>query len=270
MGIDGKNIFPKERRLIMFDFTNKTVVITGGGSGIGKAASIMFARQGAWVHLIEWNEENAKQTMKEIENNSGKVIAHICNVSDQQQVAKVFKSIGTVDVLVNNAGISHIGKADTTNESDFERIFNVNVKGIYNCLHEAIPLMKAKGNGVILNMCSVSAHTGLSERFAYSMSKGAVYSMTLSVAKDYLQNNIRCNCISPARIHTPFVDDFLQKNYPGKEKEMYDTLAKTQPIGRMGTTEEVAYLILFLCSDEASFITGCDYPVDGGFIKLNT
>jgi NAD(P)-dependent dehydrogenase (short-subunit alcohol dehydrogenase family) len=130
--------------------------------------------------------------------------------------------------------------------------------------------MKAKGNGVILNMCSVSAHTGLSERFAYSMSKGAVYSMTLSVAKDYLQNNIRCNCISPARIHTPFVDDFLQKNYPGKEKEMYDALAKTQPIGRMGTTEEVAYLILFLCSDEASFITGCDYPVDGGFIKLNT
>jgi NAD(P)-dependent dehydrogenase (short-subunit alcohol dehydrogenase family) len=254
----------------MPDFTNKKVVITGGGSGIGRAASIMFARQGAWVHIIEWNEENAKQTMKEIENNSGKVIAHICDVSDQQQVANVFKTIATIDVLVNNAGVSHIGKADTTSESDFERIFKVNVKGIYNCLHEAIPLMKTNRKGVILNMCSVAAHTGISERFAYSMSKGAVYSMTLSVAKDYLQDNIRCNCISPARVHTPFVDDFLQKNYPGKEKEMFDALAKTQPIGRMGTTEEVAYLILFLCSDEASFITGCDYPVDGGFIKLNT
>jgi 2-keto-3-deoxy-L-fuconate dehydrogenase len=254
----------------MFDFTNKTVVITGGGSGIGKAASILFAKQGAWVHIIELNEENAKQTMKEIEDNNGKVIAHICNVSDQKNVAAVFKSIGVVDVLVNNAGIGHIGKADTTHESDFEKIFNVNVKGVYNCLHEAIPLMKANGKGIILNVCSVAAQTGIPERFAYSMSKGAVYSMTLSVAKDYLQDNIRCNCVSPARIHTHFVDDYLQKNYPGKEKEMFNALAKTQPIGRMGTTEEVAYLILYLCSDEASFITGCDYPVDGGFIKLNT
>jgi 2-keto-3-deoxy-L-fuconate dehydrogenase len=254
----------------MFDFTNKTVAITGGGSGIGKAASILFAKQGAWVHLIELNEEHAKQTMKEIENNNGKVIAHICDVSDQKNVATVFKSIGSVDVLVNNAGVGHIGKADNTNENDFERIFKINVKGVYNCLHEAIPLMKENGKGVILNVCSVAAQTGIAERFAYSMSKGAVYSMTLSVAKDYLKDNIRCNCISPARIHTPFVDDYLQKNYPGKEKEMFDALAKTQPVGRMGTIEEVAYLILFLCSDEASFITGCDYPIDGGFIKLNT
>jgi len=254
----------------MFDFTNKTVVITGGGSGIGKAASILFAKQGAWVHIIELNEENAKQTMKEIEESDGKVIAHICDVSNQQNVATVFKSIGSVDVLVNNAGVAHIGKADTTNESDFERIFKINVKGVYNCLHESIPLMKTNGKGVILNICSVAAQTGIADRFAYSMSKGAIYSMTLSVAKDYLQDNIRCNSISPARIHTPFVDDFLHKNYPGKEKEMFDALAKTQPVGRMGTTEEVAHLILYLCADEASFITGCDYPIDGGFIKLNT
>lgn len=254
----------------MFDFTNKTVVITGGGSGIGKAASLLFARQGAWVHIIERNEESAKQTMKEIENDDGKVIAHVCDVSDQQQVAKAFKSIGIVDVLINNAGISHIGKADTTSEEDFEKIFNVNVKGIYNCLHEAIPAMKANGKGVILNMCSVSAQAGIAERFAYSMSKGAIYAMTLSVAKDYLEDNIRCNSISPGRIHTPFVDDYVQKNYPGKEKEIYDALAKTQPIGRMGTAEEVANLILFLCSDEASFITGSDYPIDGGLLKLNT
>ncbi len=254
----------------MLDFSDKTVAITGGGSGIGRAASVLFAKQGAWVHIIELNEANAKGAMKEIEENEGKVIAHICDVSDQKQVADTFKKIEQVDVLVNNAGIGHIGKADTTSEADFEKIFRVNVKGIYNCLHEAIPLMKANGKGVILNVCSVAAQTGIAERFAYSMSKGAVYSMTLSVAKDYLQDNIRCNCVSPARIHTPFVDDYLQKNYPGKEREMFDALAKTQPIGRMGTTEEVAHLILYLCSDEASFITGCDYPIDGGFIKLNT
>jgi 2-keto-3-deoxy-L-fuconate dehydrogenase len=247
----------------------KTVIITGGGSGIGKAASLLFAKQGATVHIIELNKEHAEDTVNKI-NENGKAFNYICDVSNQQQVAKTFKEISKADVLINNAGIAHIGKADTTSESDFERIFNVNVKGYYNCMHEAIPLMKAKGHGVILNMCSVAAHTGISERFAYSMSKGAVYSMTLSVAKDYLHDNIRCNCISPARIHTPFIDDYLKKNYPGKEKEMFDALAKTQPIGRMGTPEEVASLILFLCSDEASFITGCDYPVDGGFLKLNT
>jgi NAD(P)-dependent dehydrogenase (short-subunit alcohol dehydrogenase family) len=102
------------------------------------------------------------------------------------------------------------------------------------------------------------------------MSKGAVFAMTLSVAKDYLADGIRCNSVSPARVHTPFVDDFLQKNYPGREKEVYDALAKTQPIGRMGTPEEVAHLVVYLCSDQASFITGCDYPIDGGFLKLNT
>ncbi|MEI9945746.1 MAG: SDR family oxidoreductase [Chitinophagaceae bacterium] len=254
----------------MLDFTNKTVVITGGGSGIGKAASLLFAKQGAWVHIIERDEDKAQQTMKEIEAGGGKVIAHICDVVDQQQVSKVFKSIGVLDVLVNNAGVSHIGKADTTDEKDFDRVYNVNVKGVYNCLHEAIPLMRASGKGVILNMCSVSSQTGITERFAYSMSKGAIYAMTLSVAKDYLKDNIRCNSISPGRVHTPFVDDYLQKNYPGREKEIYDALAKTQPIGRMGEPDEIATLIVYLCSDEASFITGSDYPIDGGFLKLNS
>ena len=254
----------------MLDFKNKIVVITGGGSGIGKAASLAFARQGASVHIIEVNNENAKKTVTEIEKKNGKAVAHICDVSDQQQVAKTFSGIGPIDILVNNAGISHIGKADTTSENDFEKIFNINVKGMYNCLHEVIPVMRSNGKGVILNMCSVAAQTGVADRFAYSMSKGAVYAMTLSVAKDYLKDNIRCNSVSPGRIHTPFVDDFLQKNYPGKEKEMYEKLAHTQPIGRMGTPEEVARLILYLCSDEAAFITGSDYPIDGGFLKLNS
>ena len=254
----------------MHDLKNKIAIITGGGSGIGKAASLLFAKQGAIVYIIDINKEQAEETVSTIKKEGGNAIAHICDVSDQQSVANTFKSIGNIDILVNNAGISHIGKADTTSESDFEKVFKVNVKGMYNCLHEAIPLMRTNGKGVILNMCSVAAQTGITERFAYSMSKGAVYAMTLSVAKDYLKDNIRCNSISPGRVHTPFVDDFLQKNYPGKEKEMYEKLAATQPIGRMGTPEEVAYLILYLCSDEASFITGSDYPIDGGFLKLNS
>jgi NAD(P)-dependent dehydrogenase (short-subunit alcohol dehydrogenase family) len=173
------------------------------------------------------------------------------------------------DILVNSAGISHIGKVETTLTSDFDRIYNVNVKGVYNTLHAVIPLMKKNKGGVILNLCSVAALVGIPDRFAYSMSKGAVYAMTLSVAKDYIQDNIRCNSISPGRVHTPFVDGFLKKNYPGREKEMFDKLSRTQPIGRMADPEEIAHLVLYLCSDEASFITGTDYPIDGGFVKLN-
>jgi 2-keto-3-deoxy-L-fuconate dehydrogenase len=255
---------------MMFDYKNKIVVITGAASGIGKTAAQAFARQGAEVQILDWNENEASQAAKEIEKNNGKARAHACDVSEQQQVVALFKEIGRVDVLVNSAGISNIGKADTTSEQDFEKVFNVNVKGVYNCLFAAIPLMKSNGGGVILNICSVAAYTGIAERFAYSMSKGAIYAMTLSVAKDYLGDNIRCNCVSPARIHTPFVDDYLKKNYPGKEKEMFVALSKTQPIGRMGTPEEVANLVVYLCSDEASFITGSDYPIDGGFVKLNT
>jgi NAD(P)-dependent dehydrogenase (short-subunit alcohol dehydrogenase family) len=254
----------------MFSLQGKSAVVTGGGSGIGKAVAVTFARQGAIVHIIELSETNAAEAVAEIKKAGGTAQAHACDVSNQQQVADIFKKIGSISILVNNAGISNIGRADTTSEEDFTRVFNVNVKGVYNCLHAAIPLMKAAGGGVVLNMSSIAAQVGLNDRFAYSMSKGAVYAMTLSVAKDYLHDGIRCNCISPARVHTPFVDGFLAKNYPGKEAEMFEKLSKSQPIGRMGTPEEVATLILYLCSGEASFITGCDYPIDGGFLKLSS
>jgi NAD(P)-dependent dehydrogenase (short-subunit alcohol dehydrogenase family) len=129
--------------------------------------------------------------------------------------------------------------------------------------------MKQKG-GVVVNMASAAATVGISDRFAYSMTKAAVVGMTLSVAKDYLSSNIRCNCISPGRVHTPFVDGFIARNYPGREKEMFEKLSGTQPIGRMGKPEEIAWLSLYLCSDEAAFVTGCDYPIDGGYIRLNS
>ena len=253
----------------MFSLKNKIAVVTGGGSGIGKAIAILFSQQGAAVHVIELNENNAAETVKQITDNGSRATAHSCDVSNQQKVKDVFASIGSINILVNCAGIAHVGKADTTSETDFTNVFNVNVKGTYNCLHEVLPVFKTNGAGVILNVASIAAWVGLADRFAYSMSKGAVFAMTLSVAKDYIADNIRCNSISPARIHTPFVDGFIAKSYPGKEEEMFEKLSKSQPIGRMGTVEEVAALALYLCSDEAGFITGNDYPIDGGFIKLN-
>lgn len=253
----------------MFSLKNKHAVVTGGGSGIGKAVCKLFAKQGAVVHLVDLNADDATQTVQEIKTEGFEVHSHVCDVSNQQQVIDVFSGLTKMDILVNSAGVSHIGKADTTTESDFDRIYNVNVKGLYNCLYAAIPLMKKNNGGVILNMGSIAASVGLNDRFAYSMSKGAVNAMTLSVAKDYINDNIRCNSISPARVHTPFVDGFLKKNYPGKEQEMFEKLSKSQPIGRMAKPEEIAHLILYLCSNEASFITGCDYPIDGGFTKLN-
>lgn len=253
----------------MFSLKDKSAVITGGGSGIGRAISILFAKAGATVHIMELNADAAAETVNEIIQAGGKAVAHSCNVSNQQQVVDIYNKIGEIDILVNNAGIAHIGEATTTSEVDFDRIVSVNVKGVYNSLFAAIPLMKQKGKGVILNMASIAATVGITSRFAYSMSKGAVYSMTLSVARDYLADNIRCNSISPARVHTPFVDGFIAKNYAGKEEEIFDKLSKSQPIGRMGKPEEVASLALYLCSDEAGFVTGCDYLLDGGFVKLN-
>lgn len=254
----------------MFRLDNKTAVITGGGSGIGKAIAKLFAQQGAIVHIIELNEETSKQTIEEIKNEKGIAFSHTCNVVDQKEVLRTFENIGAINILVNNAGIANIGKADTTSEEDFDKVMQVNVKGVYNCIHAAIPQLRKAGGGVIINMASIAAWMGIADRFAYSTAKGAVAAMTLSVAKDYINENIRCNSISPARVHTPFVDGYLKENYPGKEKEMFEKLSKTQPIGRMGTPEEIANLALYLCGNEASFITGCDYPIDGGFMKLNT
>lgn len=259
----------------MFSLLNKHAVVTGAGSGIGKAVALLLAKQGATVYVADINPDQTNETVKEIETAGGSAVAMVTDVSNQQLVDGVFAGLPRLDILVNSAGVSHIGTAESTSEEDMDRLYKVNVKGVYNCLRAGIPLLKRSGGeggvkgGVIVNMCSIAATVGIPDRFAYSMTKGAVYSMTLSVAKDYLKDGIRCNCISPARVHTPFVDGFLKKNYPGKEQEMFEKLSKTQPIGRMAKPEEIAGLILYLCSDEASFITGCDYPIDGGFIKLN-
>lgn len=252
----------------------KVAVVTGSGSGIGRAIAELFARQGATVCIVELNEQAGADTKKAIEEAKGKATVFPCNVSQQATVDKTVQEIlaqhNRIDILVNSAGIAHIGRLDNTAEADFDRLFQVNVKGVYNVMHGVIPHMRAQRHGVILNVASVAATVGIADRFAYSMTKGAVLSMTLSVAKDYVKENIRCNSISPARVHTPFVDGFLKANFPGKEAEMFDKLSKTQPIGRMAKPDEVASLALYLCSDEAGFVTGTDYPLDGGFVKLNT
>jgi len=255
-----------------FRLDGKVAIITGAASGIGRAIAQRFAQVGAIVRLVDINEREAAATAQEISASGGRATSYSCDVSNRSRVTDLFRNLAgemPIHILVNNAGISHIGKLETTTEADFERIFLVNVKGVYNCMYAAIGPMKANGGGVMLNMASIAATAGLADRFAYSMSKGAVVSMTLSVARDYLADKIRCNCISPARIHTKFVDDYLRRDYPGREPEMFRALSESQPMGRMGDPREVAALALFLCSDEAGFITGTDYPIDGGFFNLH-
>ncbi len=257
----------------MFSLQQKTAIVTGGASGIGLAICRTFVQAGAHVHVLDRAMDDPEALFTAISDNQGGMSLHVVDVTNQADVQRVIGEIageGPVRILVNNAGIAHIGNAETTTEADFDRVFSVNVKGVYNCLNAVLPHMRATGGGVILNMASIAATLGLTDRFAYSMSKGAVLSMTLSVAKDYLTHHIRCNCISPARVHTPFVDGFLAKNYAGNEADMFDKLAKAQPIGRMGTPDEIAALALYLCSDEAGFVTGCDYPIDGGVVRLST
>jgi NAD(P)-dependent dehydrogenase (short-subunit alcohol dehydrogenase family) len=254
----------------LFDLREKVAVVTGAGSGIGAAIARVFARQQARVVALDRDEAAARRTAEEIGGTGGRAAAIACDVSDGGQVARVFDRIvaehDRVDILVNNAGIAHVGTIERTTEADFDRLYAVNVKGVYLCARAAVPIMVRQGGGVILNMASIASLVGVPERFAYSMTKGAVHTMTMSIAIDYVKQNIRCNCICPARIHTPFVDEFVARHYAGRERETLAQLAAYQPIGRMGTSEEVAHLALYLCSDEAAFVTGQAYPIDGGVL----
>jgi NAD(P)-dependent dehydrogenase (short-subunit alcohol dehydrogenase family) len=254
----------------LFDLREKVAVVTGAGSGIGAAIARVFARQQARVVALDRDEAVARRTAEEIGGTGGRAAAIACDVSDGGQVARVFDRIvaehDRVDILVNNAGIAHVGTIERTTEADFDRLYAVNVKGVYLCARAAVPIMVRQGGGVILNMASIASLVGVPERFAYSMTKGAVHTMTMSIAIDYVKQNIRCNCICPARIHTPFVDEFVARHYAGRERETLAQLAAYQPIGRMGTSEEVAHLALYLCSDEAAFVTGQAYPIDGGVL----
>jgi NAD(P)-dependent dehydrogenase (short-subunit alcohol dehydrogenase family) len=254
----------------MFDLTGKVAAVTGGGSGIGEAIALLFAKQGAQVAVVDVDEPAARRTADRIAAAGGQARALRADVTERASVRAAFVNIeadlGRLDILVNNAGVAHVGTVESTAEEDFDRLYRVNVKGLYLCTQAALPLMLRGGGGVILNMASIAALIGITDRFAYTMTKGAVLSMTKSIAVDYMKKNVRCNCICPARVHTPFVDGYLAASYPGREQEMFQQLSAYQPLGRMGTPEEVAQLALYLCSDESSFITGQAFPIDGGVL----
>jgi len=255
----------------VFNLSGKIAVVTGGGSGIGRAIASTFARQGATVVVLDLDEAAARDTADAIAAGGGRADGGACDVADGVSVRGAFDRLvrdhRRLDILVNNAGVAHVGTIEQTPEEDFDRLYRVNVKGVYLCSQAAVPVMVRQGGGVILNMASIVSLIGVPERFAYSMSKGAVLTMTKSVAVDYVKQNVRCNCICPARIRTPFVDGFVAKTYPGREEEMLRELSAYQPMGRMGTPDEVASLALYLCSDEASFVTGQAYPLDGGVLN---
>lgn len=245
----------------------KVTVITGGGSGIGEAICKKFTASGANVIIIDTNEIEGERVAQE-----ANAYYLNCDISDPKSVQETFKRIesihGFTEILINNAGIAHIGKITETSPEDFDKIMSVNVRGSYLCIKASIAAMIKNKKGCILNMASVASNLGIPDRFAYSTSKGAVYTMTLSVARDFVDQGIRCNCICPARVHTPFVDNYLKENYPGNEEEMFKKLEATQPIGRMAKPEEIASLAAYICSDEASFVTGSAFDIDGGFTLL--
>jgi len=254
----------------VFSLAGKVAVVTGAGSGIGEAIAVVFGRQGARVAVLDLEAEAGGRTAARIKEAGGEAHAVRCDVGSSGEVDVAFREVeqryGRLDILVNNAGIAHVGDVEHTTETALDRLYRVNVKGVFLCTRAGLPLLLRGGGGVVLNMCSIAALIGIPERFAYSMTKGAVLTMTRSVAIDYMKKNVRCNCICPARVHTPFVDGYLATNYPGREAEMMGKLADYQPLGRMGNPEEVAALALYLCSDEASFITGQAYPIDGGVL----
>ena len=247
---------------------DKHALVTGAGSGIGRAIAERLAAEGAHIFIMELNAAAGEEAAAAIRAAGGKCEVLAADVSDTESMRGAFERVARLDVLVNNAGIAHIGNVLTTAPADMDRLYAVNVRGVYHGIHFGLPKILATGGGAILNICSVAAKLGISERFAYSMTKGAVLSMTLSVARDFVDKKVRCNCICPARVHTPFVDGYLAKNYPGKEPEMFAKLSEWQPIGRMGEPAEIAALAAFLCSDEAGFITGSAYDIDGGVTLL--
>ena len=246
-----------------------TAVVTGAGSGIGRAIALELSEQGHEIIILEVEEPAGEESANLIAKTGGTARVISCDVSQTESVREAFTQFETPQILVNNAGVASVGNVEECTPQEMDRIYEVNVKGMYHCLHFAIPKMVKGGGGCVVNLASVASYLGISERFAYSMSKGAVLSMTMSIARDYIDQGIRSNCVCPGRVHTPFVDGYLAKNYPEEARpEIFRTLSEWQPIGRMGTPEEIAGMVGYLSSEKAAFITGTAFGIDGGVTNL--
>jgi 2-keto-3-deoxy-L-fuconate dehydrogenase len=255
-----------------FRLDGRVAAVTGGGSGIGRSIVLRLARQGASVAVLDRDATAGGAVVGEARRQGAAAELFACDVSRAAEVEQAFalleRRFAGLHILVNSAGIGHVATIDATSETDLDRLYEVNVKGVFLCTKAALPLLVESGGGVVVNLASIAALIGVPERFAYSATKGAVLAMTRSVAIDYLSRKVRCNCICPARVHTPFVDKFVRENYPGREAEAMEALARYQPMGRMARPDEVADLAVYLCSDEAAFITGQALPLDGGVLLV--
>jgi NAD(P)-dependent dehydrogenase (short-subunit alcohol dehydrogenase family) len=248
----------------------KVSIVTGGASGIGAATVRAFAAEGAIVYAADVDAPGAERLAAELRETGADVTGLGLDVTVSAAVdaavGSVIERSGRVDALVNSAGVAHVGTLLDTSEGDLDRLYAVNVKGTINACRAAVREMIGRGGGTIVNLASIASVIGLTDRFAYTMTKGAVHALTRSIAVDYMKQGVRCNCICPTRVHTPFVDGFIKRNYPGREAEMFQKLSEYQPMGRMAKPEEVAAMALFLSTDASSFITGHAMPVDGGVL----
>jgi 2-keto-3-deoxy-L-fuconate dehydrogenase len=255
----------------MFRLDGKRALITGAGSGIGEAIATLFSAQGAHVIVTDVQADAAERVASDISRQGGSASPLVVDVTDEDQVRTSFEQLahqqGRLDLLVNNAGISHVGSILETSLQDWERVLRVNAGGVFLCAREAVRLMlqqEPKG-GVIINMSSVAAMIGVERRLPYSASKGTVLALTRSIAMDFVDQGIRCNAICPGTVQTPFVEGYLKRSFPGQEDAVRQTLHERQPIGRMGQPEEIAAAALYLASDEAAFVTGSALVIDGGW-----
>ena len=255
----------------MFRLDKKIAFVTGAGSGIGEQIARLFAQQGAHVILNDIRVDAAEQVASEIRAVGGSTRTQQLDVADESQVKAAIEWVaateGRLDILVNNAGVSHVGTILETSFEDWERVMGVNARGVFLCSKYAVTQMLAQNpsGGILVNIASVAGMIAIDQRFPYSASKGAVISMTRSIAIDFVTQGIRCNAICPGTVHTPFVEGYLARNFAGNEDEVRQQLHARQPIGRMGRPDEIAHAALYLASEEAAFVTGSTLVIDGGW-----
>ena len=248
---------------MIFDLKGKSALVTGAGSGIGAAIAETFAQAGAHVYVTDVQLETATGTADRIVSAGGRATALALDVRDEANCAAVARETGVVDILVNNAGVGSVGTALTTAGAELDRLYSVNVRGIFNVTKAYLPGMVARKAGVIVNMASAAGLVGIKDRLAYSTTKFAVVGMTKSMALDHAADGIRVNCLCPGRVEMPWVAARV-KEYPDPEAA-YREMASTQAMGRMGRPEEIASAALYLASDAASFVTGAAFAIDGGW-----